>query len=499
MRPTWIRRLVQLFTLDTRALAVFRIGLGLLLLVDLYCRVQQLEVDYTDFGMVPREFVGQGIGVRHDWMPHMWSGSLAWQASLFALTALLAVWLTIGFHTTLATAGCWFLLASLHHRNDLLVDGGDCVFTGCLFWGSFVPLGEVWSVDARRRSQQGIVPRNTIASPGTLALVVQVFLIYFSAGFMKSGETWRQGTALFYALNLETFASPIGVRLLDYSHWLPAFAFAALYAERYGIFLLWCPFWQTRLRTILVLLGWTFHLTLVVIFELGLFPLVCIVAWIPLLPTPVWDWLAERKGRWRPSLAGSNVANLSASPQQLAQQSSWPVVGRDVFVSCMLVIVVITNLWASFPNYFTSHSPFPRFVTGTIDTFRLQRGWGLYAPDPGYRDGWFVATGKLANGQSVDLWNPGQEPTDDKPSLRTYFKNQRWKRLSFVLPDPRHKRTGEALLGWLVRRWNRDIAKSPAERCQRAELRYWIEVTDANKRLPWVERKLYEMDVSADK
>ena len=46
--------LSDVFGIDTRSLAVFRIGLALTILLDLVLRAQDLGAHYTDAGVLPR-------------------------------------------------------------------------------------------------------------------------------------------------------------------------------------------------------------------------------------------------------------------------------------------------------------------------------------------------------------------------------------------------------------------------------------------------------------
>lgn len=496
MKPAWHARITNLFALDVRALAAFRIGLGSVVLTDLISRARFLESDYTDFGVLPRGLATEFAGPYSPWSLYMVRGDAMWPATLFIITALAATALAVGWHTRLATTIVWLLTISLHFRNDLLLDGGDAVLSGCLFWSMFLPLGAVWSFDARRRGSRSVSPR--VVSAASFALVMLIFLVYFSSGFMKRGATWDSGSALFYALHLEVYVSPLGEQLLRFPAILPWLTFAVLYAERYGIWLIWMPWFQLPIRTTLVALGWLFHLSLILMLELGLFPFVCLVAWIPLLPTPFWDAIERR---WSKPPRGSVTTPGEPLPTTRGQSSLWRGglgwLGQAVLLA-VLYGVVITNLNATFPHRFGNTRLVPAWLVNVINACRLQQGWALYAPDPGERDGWFVATGTTAQGRQVDLWNPDQTPTDDKPELRTYFKNQRWKRLGFLVVDAKYLPLRRAVLEWLVRRWNRDVAKSPEERVERANLRYWIETTNKNRTIPWIEIKLAELEPSSD-
>ena len=54
--------LQSVLRLDTRSLAVFRVGLGLLLLADILERSRNLTAHYTDAGVLPRSLL-----LRHGW------------------------------------------------------------------------------------------------------------------------------------------------------------------------------------------------------------------------------------------------------------------------------------------------------------------------------------------------------------------------------------------------------------------------------------------------
>lgn len=143
------------FELDLRSLAVFRVGLGLLLLCDLVNRAWWLRAHYTDWGVMPREALLDTLWDRAWMSVHLFSGTFAPTAILFVLSGAVAVALLVGFRTTIATALSWFLLISLHARNPIVLQGGDIIFRLLLFWAIFLPLGARWSIDAALDTRGG--------------------------------------------------------------------------------------------------------------------------------------------------------------------------------------------------------------------------------------------------------------------------------------------------------------------------------------------------------
>ena len=163
------RKLTELFGIDPRALAALRIGLGVLLLCDLAVRSTCMVAHYTDAGVFPREMLDQYYAVWYVSL-HSLSGGAALQWVLFAIAAVAAVCVLAGYRTTLATVVSWALITSLQMRNPLVLNAGDGLFRLLLFWSMFVPLGQVWSVDALRRGGRELM---VVSRGPSSAIVIQ--------------------------------------------------------------------------------------------------------------------------------------------------------------------------------------------------------------------------------------------------------------------------------------------------------------------------------------
>ena len=91
----------NLFSFDLRSLALFRVGLALLILGDLIHRSFDLRAFYTDFGVLPRWVLMQNSD--HCLSLHALSGSLVFQVILFLIAGGFALMLLAGYRTRLAT------------------------------------------------------------------------------------------------------------------------------------------------------------------------------------------------------------------------------------------------------------------------------------------------------------------------------------------------------------------------------------------------------------
>ena len=137
-------KLKELFGIDLRSLALFRICLGLIILIDLLTRLPDLNTFYTDAGLLPRAaLVGQPQLIS----AHLMNGTVWFQAVLFLIQGVCAVGLLVGYRTRLMTWLSWVLMVSLHWRFRSILGGGDEYLRYLLFWSVFLPLGARWSVD----------------------------------------------------------------------------------------------------------------------------------------------------------------------------------------------------------------------------------------------------------------------------------------------------------------------------------------------------------------
>ncbi len=286
----------RLFAIDLRSLAALRIALALILITDLWWRAHWLRAHYSDEGVLPRIALIQHHLPAWSWSLHMLSGTWQAQAVLFAIAGVAAVGLLIGWRTRLMAIVSWVMLVSLHTRNPLLLQGGDVLLRCLLFWALFLPLGAVASVD-RWRSPGVAIPR-AFASIATVALMLQVCVVYLCTGLEKNHPIWTTDhTAIQYALSLGIFCTPAGAALLHAPGLLKALTAACLLLERYGPLLVLIPLGGGWVRFAVVMLFMCFHLGLAVAMRLGPFPYICLAAWLPFVPSVCWDRLA-RWARW---------------------------------------------------------------------------------------------------------------------------------------------------------------------------------------------------------
>lgn len=428
---SFYRKIEELFGIDIRSLSLFRIGLALVLLADLFIRMQDLSVHYSDDGVLSRSVLIDQVMDRWNISFHLMNGEWEVQLFLFILEVISAFALLVGFYTRTAIFLSWIFLISLHSRNPLILQGGDTVLRMLLFWGIFLPLGACWSIDQWRNKLK--IPSYQILSAGSLALLLQVCFIYWFSAILKSDPSWHQdGSAISYALSNELFATQIGLFLLQFPLLLKLFTFSTLYLEAFGPFFAFSPIWTGPLRTLTAIVFILFHLVaLNLTMSLGLFPYVCAVGWIVFLPGWFWDRVLQSNNILSISWKASSISNSLAA--------------------LFLVYVLFWNIGSLNPSFFSYQ------LNAMGQVARVDQYWNMFAPFPLKVDGWFVIPAKLRNGEIVDLFTRGGPVNWEHPALiSTIFKNDRWKSFMMNLVfDENNAVNLSSYANYLCNEWNK--------------------------------------------
>lgn len=280
-------------SVDVRSLALFRVALGVIILCDLAVRASDMRMFYTDQGVLPRSAVLEKFAHPAVISVHLMGGTLFSQIILFVLATIAALALLAGYKSRTAAFVSWFLLISLQTRNPAVLQGGDVLLRILLFWAIFLPIGDWFSVDSALNTSKE--PRSMqVFSVASVALLIQAAMLYSFAALAKTGAEWRHdGTALYYALNIDQMCTWFGQLLRRAPLGLLRFmTFSVFLFEGFGPFLL--LFSIRALRTIMVLAFVLLPLGFGSSLKIGLFPFVCATAVLGLLPSTFWERLRLR-------------------------------------------------------------------------------------------------------------------------------------------------------------------------------------------------------------
>lgn len=354
------------FTLDLRAIALFRIALGLVVSTDLYMRSLDAGRHYSDAGMLPRSALSYPLTLSL----HLLDGSPGFQSALFVAGMILAAGLTLGAWPRLCAALLFAFSVSMQNRNETILEGYDLYSRTLLLWASFLPLG------ARLAVFGGTPPASRhVASLGTAVMLCQIFVVYFYNGLNKLNETWTSGEAIFNALSYLYFPTAFGEWLRGFPDAMRFFTQATLGIELLAPLLLICPYLPGLCKGLFFLTFVALHVGIWASLDVGLFPAVSLAALLMLIPSTLG---APPEGRERIELP------------------MW----QNAVVGALVAVHLLFHLGPRLPGYRGSElSQQVAFVTASL---RLAQRWTMFHTVP-RTTFWPLVLGRTADGRTLRL------------------------------------------------------------------------------------------------
>lgn len=200
---------------------------------------------------------------------------------LWLLALLSAVALTVGYRTRLAALLVFVGLMSFTRQMPLAINGGDMLMRTLSFYIVLAPAGAALSVDRWRKARNRFW-ECPVSAPWVLRLMqIQLSVVYLSTVWEKTaGASWRDGTALSYALrlvDLQRFAAPSFVT--DSVWFMQLMTFGALGLElAIGVLV-----WNRVARPWVLGLGVLLHLSINVAIAVGFFSLTILTLYLAFL------------------------------------------------------------------------------------------------------------------------------------------------------------------------------------------------------------------------
>lgn len=445
----------EIFTIDLRSLALVRIGAGALLFLDIISRLPDVRVFYGDGGVFPSALLHTLWTGEWAWSLHLIAGGPSYLVyALFILQGIAALSLLVGYRTRLATILSWLLLVSLHNANPFILQGGDFWLRATLFVGMFLPWSAAFSFDARTKTPESF----RLFSGWSVAYLLQVGLFYFFAALYKSGAEWvSEGSAVYYALSIDQYATPLAHFLLRFPEFLTGMTFTIVIVQHVMLFLLFSPFFTKYLRTLGVVTIIFWHVALEAGLHLGIFSWISIVAALGLLPSWAWDSVLPRMRIRVPR--GSNRVTT--------QHVLMSLVG----VAYLLYIFV----WQMSP-FVGLQRYLPAVWEVPAKVLRIDQRWNLFAPYPFKTDGWYVIPGTLVSGERVDLFQKGAPVSFEKPeSVYRHYPSMRWRKYTYETRLQANAWLRAYHAAYLCRSWN--VTHTGNEQLESLEIVYMRETT----------------------
>jgi hypothetical protein len=416
-----------------------RIGVSIVLLLDLLIRSLSIKAFFTDEGVLPISILKQYHWNDFYFSFHAMQGDLWLQIILFILNGMAICLLLIGYRTRLLTFICWTFLVSLQNRNPFILQSGDDLLRLVLLFGIFLPWGERYVIKQPVR-----FPNNQLSfsSIGYLLLVSSVY--FFSALHKTSPEWHSEGTAIYYALSLDQIRLPIGTLIYPYPLLLKSLTFIVYYIELIAPLILILPF-PKKFKLIGIILITLLHIGISITLYVGLFFIIGLVSLIGLMPGFTLNWIEQKL---KINLISKNEIYTSHSAYFIYDLIHF---FKNTFITFIIIYCLILNLSSLKWFRYGLHSKVLAFGSA----LRLEQNWGMFSPYILKDDGYYVYSGLNTNNQLIDIKHPSQAISFSKPEhLIAEFESDRWRKYSENYAFKNNNYMRPFYCNYLLKKWN---------------------------------------------
>jgi hypothetical protein len=448
--------------LDLRALGLFRILLGLCLVIDFLDRLKDVEVFYSSNGVVFPSLFSGNVFWNNTFSVNFISGNVAFQTAILVIGLVVSIFFTLGYYSKISTILLWILVVSIQNLNGAILQGGDDYMRMLLFWGMFLPLGRRLSVDSIHIKFSSI---NRYFSIANFGLIFQIAFLYIFTSILKDSPIWTsEYSAVYYALSLDIFRMPIGDIVLN-TRWLPPIlTFMAITIEKVVGFMILFPIFNQVTRFIAVILILNLHIGIGSTMDVGPFSWVSIAAATSLFHTQ-WIDLGIQLFRNRVDIKfrskGADLRNklvsivskapyISLIPVERKYTRKW-IKTFNLVLAALVIFPLLTFVFICNMNTLGYKYNIGELPSKVVRFLRIDQNWKMFAPYPSFDGGWTVIYGYDESGKQYSLF---RNNTLELEPVEMYKNpgNERWKKYTMNLwSKDRFEMERVYLLGYLCR------------------------------------------------
>lgn len=432
-----IKQIIRnIFTLDLRSIAIMRIVLGILVIINLIVICSNFEAFISDYGLFPvSTALSQYPTLNYRWF-HIISGSYRRQIPLFVIHFLVALSFILWFRTKTSTIVLRIFTCSLQWSQQIFLHGGDTVMRILLFRLMFIPSWEWYSIDSLKKTDQ----KQYLYSISSFALIIQIICIYIISAALKTNACrTKDFTAIYYSLWIDYYSTQLWIHFRSYNKLIEYLSIYIYYLEWVWPLLYLIPY--RKLKTLICLLFIGFHLGLAVFMELWLFPWICICAWIWLLPY--------------------RYSNNTAPTYYKYNNSEY-------LAAISILLVIVRNINTIYP-----HFPWNSKLQRYYYLLRLDQNRWMFAPSPSFSNSRHQIDGIYFNNNRVNLSDPSLPPYTTKPShekIIWILPNSKWTRIWLTLNNNSYASTRNNRAMYLCKK--RNDKHNPEDRLKSVQIQY---------------------------
>jgi len=307
---------MQLFWVDVRSIALFRVLLGLLLIATYLNYLPFANDLLSDNGYFPR---GAALVNTETWdfSVYLANGSTIFTILLLLISLATAVAYLCNYRPRLMAALSFVLFVSLRMRNTEMTFGLHSAMASALFWATFLPYPT-----SAQKAIKLTASAKRILSIAALGLVLHATAIMYGAYvakirhydfWIKDANALMQITSFYINQNIFTHFMRMSPALMSF------LSRATIVIELVLMPMFFIPLYNNRIREIGLSIAAAFLVGITICVDVGTFPLIPLTCMLLLIPTSSWDWWEKTTVRKK---IVSTVLRLEKSTKNMRQSMS---------------------------------------------------------------------------------------------------------------------------------------------------------------------------------
>lgn len=435
------RNISNPFYLNSKSLNCFRVVLALVLLGYFLVVFRDCYWWYSSSGLIPAEIMITNFA----WFIEYFSGDFT--CRIVAISGILLSTCLIFSGKRILFLLTWLVLLIVILRSTYIVDNGVKVLHLLLLWSCFIDFEE-----CRTKKEFNLY------SFGSFALIFQIFMIYFFAFLGKDTDYWRWGNDTLSMVLNGSRGNLLAVKIAALKLDLSPFTRFLVYGEGVLALCLVSPFYVAICRYVAILIIIILHLSILLTLSIGVFPISCLLLFIPLIPTEFWKRFSTTQLAYIFGLGRQSKVSIVFRPIKLNLPN---ILGVTLISLCLFFC--LNNKFG-----LISRKPFLIAKVYSLgDFFGFFQSWRMFnKPDRGVS--WYAFNGVLKSGKQVDMvsWIDRNDivsfPTQDRTELRQILSQNRsyvsmkWYRYfrKYTVSDKYATSLKAAALKSVCNRWN---------------------------------------------
>lgn len=415
---------------DARVLSIGRIFIALIILVDLFYRYQNLVAHYTNEGVLPALVLKEYYPFYQYYISiHNFLDTILGQKILFGFHFLITLFLLIGYKTRIFTLLSFVMLLSLHHRNPVVLQGGDDLLRITLFYMIFLPWGRFYSVDS-------IIEKNNVNKEIDFSWIYVVFLlnisiVYLFSAFLKDAAEWRDsGTAIYYALSLDTLRIGIGNVLYKNFILMKILTGVVYYFFEIIVPLLLIFSFNLFIRNFSAMMIIVLHLMIMSSLKVGIFPFV-----------------------------GVSTALMMVVPQKNSIKVDLKTLFADKIISLIVFTLVLRYNLATI-----NVVEITLFEDRLLNSIGLSQRWNMFSPGVKRYEGWLILRGIKSDNSEWDIIHNSPDIHYQRTEKNfNFIQGDRWRKFLENYEQRQYNFLKPYYCRYLIRKWNEEHKDNSVE------------------------------------